>query len=118
MVILIVSYEIIMSYSDRVDSNRMPFLLIGIGVLCLMIHFGIYHQTQASAFINQPEFYYNRFVLRDSNGQWVRDVSMSAGFASYLTAGLALASTCGGVMLIVKRKKRRMVANQALDGTA
>ena len=94
-----------MTHSGKLASRSISVLLIGIGALSLIIHFGIYQQTRASAFINQPEFYFNRFVIRDSNDDWVRDVSLSVGCASYLTAGLALASACGGVMLLVKRKK-------------
>ena len=77
--------------SHKRGSKLVPFLLIGLGALCLAIHFGIYHETQASAFINQPEFYYTRFVIRDASGSTVKEVSMRVGCLSYMTAALSLA---------------------------
>ena len=76
-------------------------LLLVVGALCLVVHFEIYRQTSASAFVNRPEFYYNRFVIRDSSGQWIRDVSLAAGFWSYITAFLSVASLCWGVTRII-----------------
>jgi hypothetical protein len=57
-------------------------------------------------FINQPEFYYNRFVIRDGNGQWVRDVSLKAGFWSYITAALGVGFFGGGVTGIIVARRR------------
>jgi len=107
-----------MTNSGKPAAPITSLVLIGMGVLCLIIHFAIFQQTQASAFFNQPEFYYNRFVIRDGNGQWIRDVSLLAGSASYLTAGLALTFACGGVMLLVRRKRKGAAANNALESTS
>ena len=70
----------------------------------LAIHIGIYHQTQASAFINQPEFYYNRFVIRDANGSTVREVSMMVGCLSYVTAALFGAPLLGNHYVVEQTK--------------
>ncbi len=86
------------------------FLLI-IGALCVAIHFEIYRQTSASAFVNHPQFYYNRFVIRDSSGQWIRDVSLVAGFWSYITAILSAATLCWGVTRIIVAMKTKRKAN-------
>jgi len=108
-----------MTGSARTALPVASLVLIGIGVLCLLIvHFVIFQQTGASAFINQPQFYYNRFIIRDGNGQWVRDVSLKVGYASYLTAGLALALIGMGAVLVLKRRRKADVSDHALDGAA
>ena len=82
------------------------FLLI-VGVLCLVIHFEIYRRTSASAFINQPELYFrNVFVIRDSNGQDIKEVSYATGFSSYITAFITVAAFGWGVAHIILRKRR------------
>jgi hypothetical protein len=88
--------------------NYIMVLLLGVGAICLMIHFGICYQTSASAFINRPEFYYNRFVIRDSSGQSIGNVSLAAGFWSYVTAFISAGTLCWGATLaVVMAKKRR-----------
>jgi hypothetical protein len=89
-----------------IRSTSFMVISLVVGVLCLVIHFEIYRQTSASAFINRPEFYYNRFVIRDSSGQWIRDVSLAAGFWSYVTAFISVAALGWGVARIILRKKR------------
>ena len=82
-------------------------LLLALGLLCLVIHFEIYRRTLASAFINQPEFYFrNVFIIRDSNGQDIREVSYATGFSSYITAFITVAALGWGVARITLRKKR------------
>lgn len=90
----------------RLRSICLSVLLLVIGAVSLIVHFEIYHRTSASAFVNQPVFYYNRFYIRESNGQ-TRDVSLRTGFWSYITAALSAGSVCWGVTRIVIRKKRR-----------
>ncbi len=87
-------------------STSFTVFLLLVGELCLVIHFEIYRQTSASAFINRPEFYYNRFVIRDSSGQWIRDVSVAAGFCSYITAFIGSAALGWGVVRIILKKRR------------
>ena len=79
--------------------------MIILGAFCLTIHFGIYYVTQASAFINQPAFYYNRFVIRDANGTTLKEVSMQVGCLSYVTAALGLAFLSLGVRRMFLSKK-------------
>jgi len=82
------------------------FLLV-VGLLCLVIHFEIYRRTSASAFINQPEFYFrNVFVIRDSNRQAIGEVSYATGFCSYITAFVTLAGLGWGVARIILRKRQ------------
>ena len=40
--------------------------------------------------IDRPEFYYNRFIIRDSSGHTVREVSLSTGYWSYFTAAIGI----------------------------
>jgi len=82
------------------------FLLV-VGLLCLVIHFEIYRRTSASAFINQPEFYFrNVFVIRDTNRQAVGEVSYATGFCSYITAFITIAALGWGVARIILKKRR------------
>ena len=82
------------------------FLLV-VGLLCLVIHFEIYRRTSASAFMNQPEFYFrNVFVIRDSSGQAIGEVSYATGFCSYITAFITIAALGWGVARIILRKSR------------
>ena len=82
------------------------FLLV-VGLLCLAIHFEIYRRTSASAFINQPEFYFrNVFVIRDSSGHSIGEVSYATGFCSYITAFIAVAGLGWGVARVIWRKRR------------
>jgi hypothetical protein len=85
-------------------------LLLVIGALALAVHFEIYHQTSASAFVNQPVFYYNRFYIRNSDGH-ATEVSLRAGFWSYITAAFSVASLSWGVTRLVVAKKRRRAAS-------
>jgi hypothetical protein len=80
-------------------------LLLAVGVLSLVVHFEIYRQTSASAFVNQPAFYYNRFYIRESDGQ-TRDVSLQAGFWSYFTATLSTASLLWGARRLLQARKK------------
>lgn len=89
--------------------NRSPgftvFLLV-VGLLCLVIHFEIYHQTSASAFINQPELYFrNVFIIRDSNRQAIGEVSYVTGFSSYITAFITVAALGWSVARVISRKR-------------
>ena len=82
------------------------FLLV-VGLLCLVIHFEIYRRTSASAFINQPEFYFrNVFVMRDSSAQTIGEVSYATGFCSYITAFITVAAVGWGVARIILRRSR------------
>jgi len=74
----------------RLRLVRVSALLVVIGALCLIAHCVIYHQTSVSAFVDHPEFYYNRFVIRDSSGHSVREVSLAIGFWSYATATIGV----------------------------
>ena len=65
-------------------------MLFALAIVGLAVHFAIYHHTGASAFLNQPEFYYNRFVLRSHSGDWTKDVSLTAGVSTYATAGMVV----------------------------
>ena len=107
-------------YGGAGDSRQQPahkpgakfvsYALIALGVLCLAIHLGIYCETQASAFINQPEFYYNRFAIRDVHGASVKEVSLAVGYLSYLTAGLGLVLPLWGAMWLLWNRKKRAPA--------
>lgn len=84
-------------------------IILGIlGALALVTHLVLYHQTSVSAFIDRPEFYYNRFVIRDSSGQSIREVSLSAGLWSYATAAasLMLLVSAIGSLVLSKRCKQ------------
>ena len=86
----------------RLRLARASILLGVFGALGLVAHFVLYHRTSVSAFIDRPEFYYNRFVIRDSSGQAIREVSLSTGFWSYATAAagmMFLASAIGSFVL-------------------
>ena len=78
----------------RLRLVRASVILGILGALGVVVHFVLYHRTSVSAFIDRPEFYYNRFVIRDSSGQLVREVSLRVGFWSYATAA-------AGVMFLV-----------------
>src|SRR5437899_198605 len=97
----VVSCETIMAHAKNLRSAGFSALLLVIGTLSLVFHFKIYHQTSASAFINRPEFYYSRFIIRDSSGQWIKDISVEAGFWSYFTAILSVVSLCWSVARII-----------------
>jgi len=96
-----------MKHSHSYRQMLASLVLIGGGLLCLLFHLTIYHQTQASAFLNQPEFYYNRFVIRDRSGQTIGDVSLIVGSLSYLTAGLAVLLSSLGLLFLCKHIARR-----------
>ncbi|MCA9218185.1 MAG: hypothetical protein KDB27_34185 [Planctomycetales bacterium] len=70
---------------------RRAHLLLTVGVVSLVIHLGIFCFTGASACVNQPEFYYNRFVIRDADRNSVNSVSLTIGVLSYSTAVMAVA---------------------------
>ena len=67
--VIMVSCEITMAHTRKFRSAWLSALLLFIGALSLIFHFRIYQQTSASAFVNHPTFYYNRFYIRESNGQ-------------------------------------------------
>jgi len=90
-----------------IHSTSFTIFLLVIGVLSLVIHFDIYRRTSASAFINHPELYFrNVFVIRDSNGQTIREVSYAAGFSSYITAFITVATLGCSVAPIILRRRR------------
>ena len=98
-----------------------PFLLLAlflvVAVLSLAVHFEIYRQTSASAFINRPEYYYYCFVIRDRNRQSIGEVSMAAGLGSYATAALSLGCLCGCAVNVLwtairKRDREDAAANR------
>jgi len=80
-------------------------LLVVFGAACLIAHFVIYHQTSVSAFVDHLEFYYNRFVIRDSSGNSVREVSLAVGFWSYITAtiGVVFLGSGAAIFIFIKR---------------
>jgi hypothetical protein len=84
-----------------------------IGAFSLALHTAIYWRTTASAFLNQPEFYYNRFVIRDIHGQWIRDVSLAAGFWSYVSAGIAVLCVIWGTTLMLRHRRNKGNGQQA-----
>jgi hypothetical protein len=100
-----------MEHTRKLRSAFFSALLLFIGVLSLTVHFEIYHRTSASAFINQPVFYYNRFYIRDSDGHTV-DVSLQIGSWSYITAALAVASLSWGATRVVVAAKKRLTAKR------
>jgi hypothetical protein len=83
--------------SRRLRLGRVAALLLAFGAFCLIAHFVIYRQTSVSAFVDHPEFYYNRFVIRDSSGHAVRDVSLATGFWTYITAITGVVLLCSGI---------------------
>ena len=91
-------------------------MLLFIGALSLIAHFEMYHRTSVSAFINRPVFYYNHFYVRYSNGH-TRDVSLQAGFWSYITAAVSVVSLTWGMTRVVVAAKKRPTANQHLQPT-
>ena len=84
-----------------------PLVLLVIATFSLALHIAIYWRTTASAFLNQPEFYYNRFVIRDIHGQWIRDVSVAAGFWSYVSAGIVVLFGIWGTTLILRHQREK-----------
>src|SRR5438093_1271487 len=83
--------------SRRLRLGRVAALLVVFGAFCLIAHFVIYRQTSVSAFVDHPEFYYNHFVIRDSSGHSVREVSLATGFWTYITAITGVVSLCSGI---------------------
>jgi hypothetical protein len=82
------------------------FLFV-VGLICLLVHFEIYRRTSASAFINRPEFYFrNVFVIRNASGQAIGEVGYATGFASYITAFIAVVALGWGVAHILLKKRR------------
>jgi hypothetical protein len=96
----------------KLRSVSLSVLLLVIGALSLILHFEIYHRTSASAFINQPVFYYNHFYIRQSDGR-IRDVSVRTGFWSYITAAFSVGSVCWCLARIVIGKKRSVAIRDA-----
>jgi len=96
----------ITTFARMTRSTGFTVFLLVVGLLCLVIHFEIYRRTSASAFINQPEFYFrNVFVIRDTNRQAIAEVSYATGFCSYITAFISVAALGWGVARIVLRKR-------------
>ncbi|MEX0775887.1 MAG: hypothetical protein WD042_09265 [Phycisphaeraceae bacterium] len=90
-----------------IRSTGFAVFLVVVGLICLVAHFEIYRRTSASAFINQPEFYFrNVFIIRDANRQAIREVSYAVGFSSYITALAAVAGLGWGVAHIILRRRR------------
>jgi hypothetical protein len=84
-------------------------IILGVlGLLGFIAHFVLYHRTSVSAFIDRPEFYYNRFLIRDGSGQTIREVSLSTGFWTYATAatGVVFFALATGILILSKRCKR------------
>jgi hypothetical protein len=80
-----------------------PRVLVGAGIASLIVHFVIYFQTGASAFINHPEPYFTGFTIRDIHGEYVKEVTCAVGFSTYITAMLAVLLIVGGLCLSVRR---------------
>ena len=93
--------------SRRLRLGRIAALLVVFGASSLIAHFVIYRQTSVSAFVDHPEFYYNRFVIRDSSGHSVREVSLATGFWTYITAVSGVLFLGSGIasFIVVKRCK-------------
>lgn len=88
-------------------STGFAVFLSVLGLLCLLVHFEIYRRTSASAFINQPEFYFrNVFIIRDASGQAVGEVSYATGFSSYITAFITVVGLGWGVARLILRRRR------------
>ena len=97
----------ITTLSRMTRSTGFTVFLLVVGLLCLVIHFEIYRRTSASAFINQPEFYFrNVFLIRDTNGQVIREVSYATGFCTYITALVTVAALSWGIARIILKKRR------------
>ena len=93
-------------FARMTRSTGFTVLLLAVGLLCLVIHFEIYRRTSASAFINPPELYFrNVFVIRDTNGQAIGEVSYATGFSSYITAFIAVSALGWGVARIILKKR-------------
>ena len=90
-----------------IRSTGLAISLFFVGVVCLWVHFEIYRRTSASAFINQPEFYFrNVCLIRDASGQVIREVSYATGFFSYITAFTTVVAFGWDVAHIVLRLRR------------
>ena|SRR5688572_25426980 len=88
-------------------STGLAVSLFVVGLLCLVAHFEIYRRTSASAFINRPEFYFrNVFVIRDSTGHSIGEVSYATGFCSYITAFISVVALGWCVSHIIVRMRR------------
>ena len=65
-----------------IRSTGFAVFLLVLGLFCLVAHFEIYRRTSASAFINQPEFYFrNVFVIRDGKIASYREFQDTATLA-------------------------------------
>src|SRR3954468_7950884 len=90
-----------------IRSTGFTVFLFVVGVICLAAHFEIYLGTSASAFINQPEFYFrNVFVIRDASGHAIGEVSYATGFCSYITAFITVVALGWCVSHIIARMRR------------
>ena len=90
-----------------IRSTGLAVFLFVMGLFCLAVHFEIYRRTSASAFINQPELYFrNVFIIRDSSGEAIREVSYTTGFYSYITAFVTVVSLGWCVSHILLRMRR------------
>ena len=90
-----------------IRSTGFTVFLFVVGLLCLVAHFEIYRRTSASAFINQPEFYFrNVFVIRDASGHAIGEVSYATGFCSYITAFVTVVALGWCVSHIILRMRR------------
>jgi hypothetical protein len=96
-----------MTFARMTRSISFTAFLFVVGLVCLVIHFEIYRRTSASAFINRPELYFrNVFIIRDTHGQTIREVSYATGFSSYITAFIAVAAIGWGAARIFLKKRR------------
>jgi hypothetical protein len=97
----------IATLTRMIRSTSLTLFLLVFGVICLVIHFEIYRRTSASAFINHPELYFrNVFVIRDANGQDIREVSYAVGFSSYITAFITVVAFGWSIAHIILKKRQ------------
>jgi hypothetical protein len=104
-----------MQVLNRKTGILAPLVLLVIATFSLALHIAIYWRTTASAFLNQPEFYYNSFVIRDIHGQWIRDVTLAAGFWSYVSAGIAVLCAIWATMLMRRHRREKGDGQQASE---
>jgi hypothetical protein len=95
------------SFTKRLRLARASIICGILGAFGFVAHFVLYHRTSVSAFVDRPEFYYNRFVIQDSSGQSVREVSLSTGFWTYApaAAGLMFLASAMGSYVLSRRCK-------------
>lgn len=65
--------------TKRIRSAPAHVIYSILAVLSFVAHGVIYQLTSFSVILVRPEFYFNRFVIRDTQGQSVGEVSLTAG---------------------------------------